>query len=465
MAGFATLMLAKNFVFRWPDQIFHIYVLGGIAVVILGVWSLDILNRTSSRKQTIQFAYLGILGSFILAAMGIYWLTQTGNDPYAKDLPPAFEQRTSTLLSERGVDNPASKGTYAVETFTYGSGTDQHRKDYSTFVKYKTLTIDASRLLPDWKGKKKKWRERYWKFGVKEFPLNGRVYFPRLSAEAEGNRKYPLILIVHGNHSMIDYSDGGYAYLGELLASRGYIVVSVDENFINGHWSGDFMGKEMPTRAWLLLKHLEQWKQWNETSEHDLFNKVDMDNVMLVGHSRGGEAVSIAAAFNKLPHFPDNALERFDFNFNIKAIVSIAPTDYRYNRQIKLTNLNYLSLQGSYDSDETSFWGMRSYHRLKFTDDKNYIKAGVYIHKANHGQFNTSWGRADMGAPFKWLLNTKPLVSGEYQREAAKVFLSAFAEATLKANDSYLPIFKDVSVAKDWLPENYYLTQFKIVML
>ena len=59
----------------------------------------------------------------------------------------------------------------------------------------------------------------------------------------EGEGPFPLTLIVHGNHNMIDYSDEGYGYLGNLLASRGIIVVSVDQNFINGHWSGDFMGK------------------------------------------------------------------------------------------------------------------------------------------------------------------------------------------------------------------------------
>ena len=44
---------------------------------------------------------------------------------------------------------------------------------------------------------------------------------------------FPLVLIVHGNHLMNDYSDPGYEYLGKLLASKGYIFVSVDENFLN----------------------------------------------------------------------------------------------------------------------------------------------------------------------------------------------------------------------------------------
>jgi len=45
------------------------------------------------------------------------------------------------------------------------------------------------------------------------------------------------VLVVHGNHSTEDCSDPGYDYLGELLASRGIILASVDENFINGTFS------------------------------------------------------------------------------------------------------------------------------------------------------------------------------------------------------------------------------------
>ena len=47
-----------------------------------------------------------------------------------------------------------------------------------------------------------------------------------------------MILTVHGNHGMEHHSDPGYAYLGEHLSSRGFVMVSVDENFINGTWSG-----------------------------------------------------------------------------------------------------------------------------------------------------------------------------------------------------------------------------------
>ncbi len=450
LAMLFSLWFAKWMGFRMPDQIFYPAGIGLAVLALFAVFSLKNRDRLHWSVST-----LGIISPFILLAVLIGWFADEGQDPYAEDLrPPKFQEKTR-LLSSEGLSNPAAPGKYSLESFTYGSGQDKHRPEFKEGVKFTTSSVDASLLLPEWKGKKKKWRERYWGFGVKNFPLNGRVYLP------EGNGPFPLALVVHGNHSMIDYSDEGYSYLGELLASRGIIAVSVDENFINGHWSGDFQGREMPARAWLLLKHLELWNSWNQDSEHQLFEQIDMDHIMLVGHSRGGEAVSIAAAFNNLPYFPDNARQEFDFHFGIKGVVSIAPTDYRYQRQIQLENVNYLSLQGAYDADEVSFWGMRNYRRLQFTDGQDWFKAGVYIHRANHGQFNSTWGRADFGPPSKWTLNTYPLIPGEEQREVAKIFISAFAEAALKNNAAYLPLFENVSFGRDWLPSNYYLTHFQ----
>lgn len=450
LAALVSLVVLKSSAFRWPDFLYYPVILLGIAFSLIITYG---LKKLQTRRDAI-WPYAGMALALIFLVAGILWLKHKGSDPFAADLTPPFADAALPTLSETGLRSPATTGGYPVQTFTYGSGEDKQRSEYREGVRFRTPTVDASGLLPDWKGKKKKWREKYWEFGVKNFPLNGRVHLP------EGEGPFPLILMVHGNHSMIDYSDGGYAYLGDLLASRGFIAVSVDENFINGHWSGDFRGREMPTRAWLLLKHLEQWATWNQDRTHALAGKVDMDRIVLIGHSRGGEAVSIAAAFNQLPHFPDDAAVTFDFNFNIRGIVAIAPTDYRYHRQISLENINFLSLQGSYDADETSFWGMRAYRRLKFTDGNDWFKAGVYLHRANHGQFNSSWGSSDFGGPVSWLLNRGALIPGEDQRLAASVFISAFAEAALHDDPRYMPIFENVDVGRDWLPDNYYLTHF-----
>ena len=446
VSGILSFVALKFIGFGWPTLFYSAIIAIGLLFCISFNWFLK--SRTLFSSIFFGATLIGVI--YVL-----FVLINPGTDPFDTEFPLAFSQHDDLVTTAPSFDNPASKGPFAVRTFTYGSGTDAQREEFATGVTYRTNTVNGKWLIPDWKDRKKTWRENYWGFGATNFPLNGRVYMP------EGEGPFPLTLIVHGNHSMIDYSDDGYGYLGNLLASRGIIAVSVDENFLNAHWSGDFMGKEMPARAWLLLKHLEQWQLWNSDVRHDLSQKVDMNNIMLVGHSRGGEAVSIAAAYNKLPYFPDQAKEKFNFNFNIKGVVALAPTDYRYNRKIKLENVNFLSLQGSYDSDEVSFWGMRPYRRLKFTDSIPKFKAGVYIHHANHGQFNSTWGNSDFSAPSKWLLNLNPLLKEAQQQETAKVFISAFAEASLKDNTSYLPIFKNVALAKQWLPIEHYLTHFE----
>lgn len=449
LGGLLTLVIMRMYAFGWPSLLFYGLVLFGFICLIFfttGIWQII-------QKKNVKVGGILVVSSIILVAFGFYGFNSLDGDPYMESTV-VNNGGEITTLSEIGIEDPSTKGNYEVEIFTYGSGTDTKRPEYGEGVKVKTPTVDASLLLPDWKGKKKKWREKYWGFGVDSFPLNARVYMPK------GKGPFPMVMMVHGNHSMLDYSDGGYAYLGELLASRGIIGVSVDQNFINGHWSGDFRGKEMPVRGWLLLKHLEQWRKWNQDEDADLTGKLDLENIVLVGHSRGGEAVSIAAAFNELDRLPDNGNEKFDFGFGIKGLISIAPTDYRYNREISLTDINYLSIQGAYDSDETSFWGMRPYHRLQFSEDFDGFKAGLYMDHANHGQFNSTWGRSDFGAPMKWLLNLEPLVTGEEQRQVAKVYVSAFAEVVLKGNKSYLPMFKNMDVVNNWLPRETYRSQY-----
>lgn len=448
-AAFMTLFFARFIRFGLPDLIFYpgALILVSACVFIFGSGYV-LVKRTSSAKL---LHYLAVSLSTVAIGFCLYFLMYEGNDIHKVNYAPA---RVS-LLSEKGIDNPATKGPFSVLHFTYGSGTDQRRKVFGSDVKYKSNSVDASRILPEWKGSKAKWRERFWGFSIKQFPLNGRVWMP------EGKKNCPIILVVHGNHGMEEYSDPGYSYLGELLASKGFITVSVDENFINATWSGDFRGKEMPVRGWLLLKHLEQWRIWTTDQSHELYQKADLANVILAGHSRGGEAAPIAAQFNRLPYFPDDANEKFDFNFGIKGIVAIAPTDKRYDRRISLNNINYLSIQGSYDSDEASFFGFRQYQRIKFTDSTFYFKAGLYIHGANHGQFNSIWGKYDSGAPFKWLLNTAPQISMEDQHEIAKVYFSAFAEIVLNNNLNYRTLFIDSQTGADWLPEILMLNTYK----
>jgi hypothetical protein len=280
-------------------------------------------------------------------------------------------------------------------------------------------------------------------------------------------------MIVHGNHTMEDYSDPGYEYLGQLLASRGFILVSIDENFLNGSFSDALLSSpgaqtglrsENDARAWLLLEHLCLWHEWTETQDNPFYELVDWDNLALMGHSRGGEAAATAAAFNRLPYYPDNALIPFNYNFNIRSIISIAPCDGQYqpaSLPTKLKNVNYFVLHGSHDMDAQSFLGARQYSRVSFEGSEHFFKCALYIYGANHGQFNSAWGRQDNRPPIINMMNLKPIMPFEDQQKIAKVYISAFLEATLRDEKEYEKIFRDYRSAGAWLPSTLYLSHYQ----
>ncbi|MGR6541747.1 alpha/beta hydrolase family protein [Paenibacillus tundrae] len=394
--------------------------------------------------------------TLIFVCMLGYWIFSEGQKEFAAPYPlqtvkPA--EAYTTLLT-----NPAEPGTFSVKSLTYGSHST-YRDDLSTEMMLTTKSVDGSAFVGDWT----KRRTSTFGFGAGAMPLNGTVWYP------EGDGPFPLVLIVHGNHLATKYSDPGYAYLGELLASRGHIVVSIDENFLNSSPFNElFVFKplqgENRARGWLLLEHLMVWEGWNNARDNPFYNKVDMEKIALIGHSRGAEAVTTAAAYNKMTSYPENANIKFDYNFNIRSIVSIAGTDGQYKpagQPMSLKDVNYLALHGTHDMDVTSFVGTSQYHRTEFTDrSSEFFKSYVYIYGANHGQFNTEWGKHDGVGLGNKLFNTAGLLPQDQQLQAAKVLISSFLEATLQENTSYQMVFQDLGYARDWLPETMYISNY-----
>ena len=426
-----------------------------IPVVLAGLslffGSLLALRRTKGRPRLGTIVY-GAIGAAILATSAYAYFA-----PQA-DLNPAlrgFHLKGKTLP----LPNPAAQGPYKVAEFTYGSGSDLRRPEYAGRVRFVTHSVDGHKLDLQWTGFGGWLRTRYWGFDAAHMPLQGRVWMP------EGKGPFPLVLIVHGNHRMEESSDPGYGFLGKVLASQGFIFVSVDENFLNGslaEYADPFhlrLGDENKARAWLLLEHLKQWRTWNSDSSSPLHEKVDLDRLALIGHSRGGEAVATANAFNDLHYFPDDATVPFDFHFHLRAIVAIAPVDGQYKPRdwpTPMRDTNYFVIQGGMDGDMFSFLGSSQYLRATFSGTKDAFKASLYVRGANHGQFNQSWGRNDLvGQPGGYLLDERPIMDPAAQQQILKVYVAAFLHAALGDEAGYRPLFADPRNGASWLPDDY----------
>lgn len=372
--------------------------------------------------------------------------------PGTGGMPPV--QWDATVAPE-GLANPGAPGAYAWTTYYYGPK-GQKVEPYPGETMIEAPSANLSSLVYGWSG------VRTWRYGFdpSALPLNGTVWMP------QGEGPFPLVLIVHGNHLASDRSDGGYAYLGELLASQGMIAVSVDENFLNSSFFCDILifnglEGENDARAVVLMKHLELWATWAQTAGHPFYAKADMDNVALIGHSRGGEAASLAAAFSKTGHHPENGNLIFSTPYTVRSVAAIAPVDGQYmpaGHALVLEDVNYLVLHGTHDMDVNDFVGADTYRRA--LPPKDGFKALVYMQYANHGQFNSSWGNADGIGLGNMAFRRRQLMPMEEQQRAAKVYIGGFLQATLLQKSAYKAMFWNAEALGAWLPPTQYVTDF-----
>lgn len=366
----------------------------------------------------------------IVPALGVIALAVWLGLPGAAG-PGNSARQPSKITAESSSTAATAPGPYQVATLTYGSGSDK-RGAYGAQADLRTQPVDGSKIIAGWRKGSADPRTKLWGFDITTLPVNARVWYPK------DDTKHPLVLIVHGNKSNAHSSEDGYAYLGELLASHGYIVASIDENFLNPSLldkSGGLEGGNQ-ARSWLILEHLRNWRAWS-TGDGIFKDRVDMGHIGLIGHSRGGEAIAVAAYFNGLKAYPENKSLAFDYGFSIKALVALAPAEGQYKpngQPLQLKDISYLTIQGSYDADVTTFGGINQYHRITATQP-DIVKAAVKIPYGDHSQFNTEWGNHDVGQGLpKYFLNTSRLLTATEQQRQTKLLTRGFLDATLMSN-------------------------------
>ncbi len=294
-----------------------------------------------------------------------------------------------------------------------------------------------------------------WPFTNTDVPLNGEARIPQ--GQGPFLPPFPLAVFAHGNHTSTANSTPGYLYLCDLLASQGIIAASIDANFLNGDNFG-----ENGARAILHLEHILQFALWNATPGHPLHNKVDLTRVMIIGHSRGGEAVGHASLFHKrqmvqpYDFSPPVRLDGSDglgpYQFTLRAIIAIAPTDNQHKPVTGPTQVpdNYVILHGSRDYDVITFEGYKTFDRshapnlaAPLTPATGH-KSLIWVHQANHNYFNSTWNQ-DRNS----LL---PTLSRAAQEQVARVFIGAVAQAELLGTPGSLDILRDHQTATGWLP-------------
>ncbi len=292
--------------------------------------------------------------------------------------------------------------------------------------------------------------------GMREpIEMIGHVVEP--SAAAPSAR--PLVLFLHGRHEVCydptgddGYAESwpcpapfaeipshlGYDYLQQVLASQGYATVSVRVNGINAQ---DYRLPDggADARAAIVRRHLDHWVDL--AAEH----QVDLDQVVLVGHSRGGEGANRASL-----QIPTTA------PYRIAGQVLLAPTDFGAQSAPYVPTVTVLPYC---DGDVYDIQGQQFTDTGRdLTTDDTSLKSSVLVMGANHNYFNTEWtpGAAVAPAFDDWYgdkaepCGTKhPSRLGRVQQRAVGTAYVAGAVKVFTGNDDYLPLYDGSAVTVD----------------
>ncbi|WP_435852988.1 alpha/beta hydrolase family protein [Streptomyces vietnamensis] len=232
--------------------------------------------------------------------------------------------------------------------------------------------------------------------------------------------KRPVVLFLHGRHDTC-YTPGsedvritwpcpagtrpipseqGYLRAQRLLASQGYVTLSIAANGINGQ-DGDLEDAGAQARSSLVRLHLARWAGWaaDRASAPAAVRKTapaDLSRVLLVGHSRGGEGVNRAAldSLNPPPAAQDGY--RGPVRWKIRGNVLIGPTVFGQNPAPDVPSTTILP---GCDGDVSDLQGQIYVDGTRGVSKGAALHSAAYVVGANHNFFNSEWTPGQAKAP------------------------------------------------------------------
>jgi dienelactone hydrolase len=251
-------------------------------------------------------------------------------------------------------------------------------------------------------------------------PLTATVRYPAQMSGVDAPfapGAFPLIVIMHGN-SGLESSYLGYNYLLDHLAGHRFVAVSIYAP----------PGVMIETRARAILAHLNVIQML--ATQPGLFQgHVDFTNVGIIGHSRGGEAVVRAARINTAEVL----------GWNLKAAISIAPTDYHHYGD---PGIPLLVIYGANDGDVSGSWPDRTCFNI--FDEAGRPRSFVFVYGATHDRFNTEWASVEASVEFTFDIvasDLPNLISLTDHQNVARGYVTAFMQAHLQSREEQLEYF------------------------
>ncbi|MYS09675.1 hypothetical protein GTW71_25310, partial [Streptomyces sp. SID6041] len=290
-------------------------------------------------------------------------------------------------------------------------------------------------------------------------------------ADAPGKR--PVALFLHGRHGTC-YTPGteevtgdwpcaagskpipshqGYLRAQRLLASQGYVTLSISANGINGQ---DFRAEDggAQARSSLIRQHLARWAAWSADRASApaavrSSSAADLSRVLLVGHSRGGEGVNRAAVDSLTPPPADQDGYRGPVRWKILGTVPIGPTIFGNNPAADVPSMTILP---GCDGDVSDLQGQNFVDGTRGVSRGAALHSAVYMVGANHNFFNSEWTPGQAQAPaFDDFMSdeqrdpvcspgTRTRLTAAQQQTAGAAYIAAAARLFVAGDDRARPL-------------------------
>ncbi|MBP2336499.1 hypothetical protein JOF41_002677 [Saccharothrix coeruleofusca] len=285
---------------------------------------------------------------------------------------------------------------------------------------------------------------------------------------APGRR--PLALLLHGRHAtcydgttiLLEWpcpapskpipSHRGYLQAQRLLASQGYVTVSISANGVNAQDALD-QDSGAGARSALVRAHLARWADWagqGRPSAPEVVRTapvVDPGRVLLVGHSRGGEGVNRAVVDSLVPPPPGSGHDE-PARWTIKGQVLIGPTVFGHNPAPDVPSVTVLP---GCDGDVADLQGQMYVDATRGVSRGAALHSALYFVGANHNYFNAEWTPGQAEAPASDDFRSPPedpvcspgtatRLTAEQQQSAGATYIAAAARLFVAGDRRVLPL-------------------------
>ncbi len=232
----------------------------------------------------------------------------------------------------------------------------------------------------------------------------------------------PLVVVTHG----WSYDHTYYDYIGEHLASYGYVVMFHEAEVQDGGPSGTNAAANttLSNTQWLL----------ENLATHGggvLDGHVDTTRIMFTGHSTGGEAVVRA-----ITQLRDGSFSSDLFGYDdVRVVSSMAPVSWHPRTMVDPGDMNYHMFLAGADDDVSGApedWYTQPGSIFERATGNRQL---TYIHGAGHGDLLSCCGELflDTSAP--------DLIGREETNRIARGYFLALAELHLRDNPAALEFF------------------------